>query len=56
MFCVKCQRDAAECICPDREERLKKLMQSPNLYIGADYRKRIKEDIEKKKDEQTQQE
>jgi hypothetical protein len=32
MFCVKCQKNIIDCICPDIEERLKSLLDGP---VGA---------------------
>lgn len=34
MICTQCERDVAECICDDRGERLKSLMNSPHIHLG----------------------
>ena len=31
MFCGKCQNDLVKCICPDIDERLAKIGNSPNI-------------------------
>lgn len=41
MFCCKCNNDLADCTCPDLQERLEKLKECKNLFIGGDYMKRI---------------
>lgn len=32
MWCMQCQRDLSICICPDLEERLKRLERCPNIH------------------------
>ena len=31
MLCLKCGKDLIDCICPDKEERLKAIVDSPHL-------------------------
>lgn len=33
MWCVKCDKDLADCICPDIDERLAKLSEHQNLGL-----------------------
>lgn len=33
MFCMRCNHDIGNCICPDRDERLKVLSQHPNIGL-----------------------
>ena len=41
MTCTKCDRDIAECECPDAIERIENILEpNPYLFIGPDYRRR----------------
>ena len=33
MYCMKCGNDLAECTCPDLNERLARVNQSPHVFI-----------------------
>ena len=54
MICIKCDKDLAACICPDLEERFERISKSDYLFIGEDYKKRIREQIERNKREQSE--
>jgi hypothetical protein len=41
-----CEKDVADCICEDRVERLRSILNSKYLLIGEDYRARILKNIE----------
>jgi hypothetical protein len=35
MWCMQCNHDLSECICPDLKERLESLRQCPNIHIPS---------------------
>lgn len=53
MICMKCDKDFCACVCPDLEERFGKILESEHVIIGEDYKRRIREHIERSKLEQT---
>jgi len=53
MICSKCDKDLAECDCPDLHERFESILKVPQLHIGQEYQARIRANIEKKKKEQS---
>jgi hypothetical protein len=54
MTCVKCDKDLAKCLCPDLEERFLSLCRNGFLAIGEDYAQRIKKQIERNKQHNTE--
>lgn len=55
MICIQCDKDVADCICDDRIERLTVLLDSKNIVIGDDYRRRIQANLDNARKEQDQQ-
>lgn len=51
MWCLKCDHDLAECLCPDLKERLEGIAKSEHVHIGAEYRQRIEEQAARNKQE-----
>ena len=49
MICNKCDKDLAECICPDLEERFNNILKSKFLFVGEEYQERIRAQIERNK-------
>lgn len=49
MFCLKCQKDLADCVCPDLKERLAAIGASPHILLGADYTEKIRKQAERNK-------
>lgn len=54
MFCCVCQRDLVDCTCPDIEERLNSLRNTPGIHVPSMVDKplalrALKEDNKKKK-------
>ena len=35
MWCVKCNHDLSECVCPDLEERLARLREVPEIHAPS---------------------
>lgn len=49
MICMRCDRDLADCKCPDREEQWNAISNSQHVHFGKDYRQRIQASIDKAK-------
>ena len=41
MFCGKCDKDFAQCECPDMPERWASIKTSQHLFVGPEYAARI---------------
>lgn len=49
MICNNCDKDLAQCTCPDLEERFKGLQKSKYVRLGIEYQARILAHIEELK-------
>lgn len=56
MFCVKCDKDMAECECADAAERIRSVMESPYIAFGSDYKARLIQHAEELESQKTTQE
>lgn len=41
MFCIKCDKDLADCECPDMPERLQDVLNCGLIAFGEDYLRRL---------------
>lgn len=51
VICVKCDKDLADCTCPDLKERFESILRSEFIYIGPEYEQRIRQQIERERSE-----
>jgi len=54
MFCCKCHRDLAECICEDLQERLEAISNCPHVFIAPEQMQKYEKQAKKNKDEKVE--
>lgn len=47
MYCLACQNELHQCVCPDLKQRLEGLFKSPHLHFSEAYKEKLMEHAEK---------